>query len=477
MDRGVFVASLLVWAGAEEVGAREDQMKELSPKDHGEAVAHYRSEIIGSLTKRELDRGELRRELVELSNKRFRAPRSHGARSYSVATLERWYYAYKEGGLEALRPQARADRGRGRELSDEQRALLCAIRKEHPSASVPLILRTLVAEGRLPQGAVSETTVRRLFEEKGLDRVSLRQGVGGKQRLRWQAEHPGALWHGDVCHGSALVTGTQTTPVRIHALLDDASRYVVAIEAMAQEREVDMLALLVRAVRRHGPPDALYLDNGATYRGQTLSLACGRMGTTLIHAQPYDAPARGKMERFWRTLREGVLDFTGALGSLHDLNVRLYAFLDEHYHHSPHASLFGKTPAAAYEAYRRAADAFDETRLRAALTVQSRRRVRRDCTLSMDGQEWEVPLGFLAGRLVTVSRCLVDPTEPPSLEHEGRRFVLGAVDPVKNGHRKRSHDNLDRPHDARVPFDPPRALLDRALGRRPGSSRDGKELS
>ncbi len=46
------------------------------------------------------------------------------------------------------------------------------------------------------------------------------------------------------------------------------------------------------------------------------------MGTTLVHAKPYDAPARGKMERFWRTLRERCLDFCGALASLHDLNVR-----------------------------------------------------------------------------------------------------------------------------------------------------------
>ena len=44
--------------------------------------------------------------------------------------------------------------------------------------------------------------------------------------------------------------------MRIHAILDDASRYVVAIEARHTEREVDMIALLVRALRRHGPRDS-----------------------------------------------------------------------------------------------------------------------------------------------------------------------------------------------------------------------------
>jgi len=443
-------------------------MQSLTPKDNAEAIALYRSEIIGSLTRRELDRGQLTEALQELSQQRFRPPRSHSPRTYSVATLERWYYAYKDGGLEALKPQPRADRGRGREMPAALRDLLVEIRKEHPSASVPLILQTLEADGRLETGSVSASTVRRFFAEKGIDKASLRAGgARTKMRLRWQAEHPGALWQGDVCHGASLVTSTTTTTVRIHALMDDASRYVVALEAMAYEREVDMLSLLVRAVRKHGPPDAMYLDNGSTYRGETLSLACARMGTTLVHAKPYDAPARGKIERFWRTLREGCLDHTGSLGSLHDLNVRLWAWLDERYHKAPHGALMGKTPHEVFTAAARAPDSFDEAKLRDALTVQARRRLRRDNTLAMDGVDWEIDLHFLAGQLVTVSRCLVDPSEHPWVDYEGKRYVLHPVDPVRNATRPRSVQNLDTPHTARVPFDPPGALLDKMLGKRP----------
>lgn len=439
-------------------------MESISPRDHAEAVALFRSQVIGSLTARQLGRGELGEELSRLSAQRFRPPRSHSSRTYSVTTLERWYYAYQQGGLEALRPGERADKGRGRDLRPELRELLLAIRREHPSASVPLILRTLTAQGRLEPRTVAACTVRRLYQQEGLDRVSLRQGgTRGKVRLRWQAEHPGALWHGDVCHASPLIVDGKAVPVRIHALLDDASRYVVAIEAHYEERELDMLGLLVRAVRRFGPPDALYLDNGSTYRGQTLALATARMGTTLLHAKPYDAPARGKMERFWRTLREGCLDFTGSLGSLHDVNVRLFAFLDEHYHKAPHAALMGQTPASIFAASPRSIESFDEAKLRSALTIRSRRRVRRDCTLAMDGQDWETDLGFLAGRLVTVARCMVDPAESPWLEHDGKRFVLHRVDPIRNASRPRSAARLEEP--SRVPFDPPKALLDKTLAR------------
>jgi transposase InsO family protein len=451
-------------------------MSTLTPKDHAEAVALFRSEIVGALTRRELDRGELSQALTELSQQRFRPPGANATKAYSVATLERWYYAYKAGNLEALRPAPRSDRGRCRELTEAQRKLLAAIREEHPSSSVPVILSTLVAEGRLQAGAISASSVRRFYQEQGLDRISLRSGNDsrGKVRLRWQAERPGALWHADVCHGSALLVEGKSQPVRIHGILDDASRYIIALAAHHTEREIDMLGLMVRAVRKHGPPDALYLDNGSTYRGQALSLACARMGTALIHAKPYDAPARGKMERFWRTLREGCLDFVGSLGSLHDLNVRLWAFIDEHYHRAPHGGLLGRSPAAVYEETPRPVDAFDESMLRKALTIHARRRVRRDSTLPMDGTDWETDLHFLAGRLVTVSRCLIDPSEPPWIEHEGRVHLLHPVNAKANAQKARSKSCLDSAHPARktVVFDPPKALLDKTLGRRPSKPND-----
>jgi transposase InsO family protein len=442
-------------------------MDEFKPKDHAEAIALFRSQVIGPLTVRELSRGELASELQALSRQKFRSPRHHGSRRYSIASLQRWYYKYKAGGIEGLKPKPRSDRGRGRDLNAEQKALLVDIRREHPDTSVPVILNTLQDDGRLEADAVSATTVRRMFRERGLDRVTLRNAAGrSKMRLRWQADCPGALWHADVCHGSALqLQEGKSRPVRIHAILDDASRFVVAIEAMHQEREIDMLGLLVRAVRRHGPAGALYLDNGAAYRGQALGLAAARMGTVLIHARPYDAPARGKMERFWRTLREQCLRFTGTVGTLHDLNVRLWAWVDERYHKAPHGGLMGKTPQSVYQAAGRAADDFDESKLREALTVHARRRVRRDNTVALDGRDWETDLGYLAGTVVTVGRCLVDPDDCPWIEHEGRRYPLHSVDPVRNAHRRRTGRWLDEPDKARVAFDPPKAALDRALGR------------
>jgi DNA-binding transcriptional ArsR family regulator len=144
-------------------------MKDLSPKDHGEAVATFRHAVIGPVCARELSHGDLAAALRELSQTRVRPPNASRTKTYSVPTLERWLYAYRRGGLAALRPQGRSDRGRGRDLTDTLRTLICDIRREHPSASARLIVRTLEADGRPPHGndAAQDAQKRRLRRLRG----------------------------------------------------------------------------------------------------------------------------------------------------------------------------------------------------------------------------------------------------------------------------------------------------------------------
>jgi putative transposase len=442
---------------------------ELGPADPAEAVAIYRATVIGPLMHRVLTHGQLATELRGLSEQRFRPPGAHSTRTYSVPTLERWLYAFRSDGLAGLRPQPRSDRGFAQDLSEELRTLLLDIRREHPDASVPLILKTLVDEGRLEEGKVSEPTVRRLYVAHGLARRAARPEGESKTRLRWQAERPGALWHGDVCHVTGCTVGGKEMPIRIHGLLDDASRYVVALEAHTTEKEVDMLGMTVDALRRHGKPDGLYLDNGSTYRGEVLKTACARLGITLLHARPYDPQARGKMERFWRTLREGCLNYLGAVASLGDINATLRAFLDRRYHPAPHAGLLGKSPGKVYAARPAGEGAVDEKTLRAALTERTRRRVSGDNIVSVDGVVWQLDQGYLAGQVVSVARCFVAPDEPPWVEHEGKRLLLHPLDPQRNARRKRppcggpAPDKPTRP----VDFNPARTL-----GRSTGGGED-----
>ncbi len=444
-----------------------------APKDHAEAVARFRAEIIGHLARADLAWGELGSAFEELSQKRFRPPGSKISRTYGASTLERWYYAYKDGGLAALRPKERADRGHGRALTDQMRELICDIRRDHPTASVPLILDTLVRQGRLDADAVSPSTVRRLLRRRGLTRQTGLDAHNSPQRLRWEAAHPLALWHGDVCHGQAIQVDGRSRPVRIHALMDDASRFVVALEAHHTERESDMLGLFADTLRRHPAPDRLYLDNGSTYSGRLLSTICERLEIGLVHATPYNPEARGKMERFWRTMRERCLDHTGALGSLEALNLRLWSWLDRDYHRAPHSGLMGKTPAEVFRNERPdGRSPCGEEALSRAFVARDERRVKADSTLSFEGKLFEVDQRFLCGRTVEVCFSVLDGGEDPWIAYDGQRFELYPVDPRRNAHRQRTP--ADHSGD-KTDFDPTGAMLDEALGRSPSATQDTED--
>lgn len=445
---------------------------ELKAKDPTEAVALFRHALIGALCARgTLTHGELATELRVLSSRAVRPPEAKCTRHYGASTYEAWLYAYRRGGLEALKPKRRRDRGHGQQLSQEKRDLLLDIKRERPDASASLILRTLVEDGRLPRGFLRESTVRRLYAEHGLSGEKCRQLSGAsRERRRWEAPRPNVIWHADVCHGPALKVDGKSVPLRIHALLDDHSRYILAIQACSTERESDMLALLLKAWRNHGLPEKLYLDNGPTYTGDALYTACGRLGITLLHARPYDPQARGKMERLWRTLRGQCLSHLGPMSSLHDVQVRLLAWLERHYQVAPHSSLLGKSPAQVYESgtSEEQRDRITEQQLRDALTVEGRRRIAGDGTLTIAGQLFEAEQGFLSGAAVSIFRTLADPTALPWLTHEGKKLVLRPVDPIANGMRQRA-TRPSRGIDA-IAFDPPGALLKRLLGKKGDSS-------
>ncbi len=289
-------------------------MDTLVPQHHAEEVAVFRHGLIGELTCRELSHGERMSVLRRLSAQRVRPPGSDDTRCFSIPTLERWLYAFRKGGLAALAPRARSDSGRGRDLAPELRELLCDIRREHPDVSVTMIVRTLRADGRAGT-ELTECTVRRMLAAAGLTRRAVADAPSGRTRLRWEAARPGALWHGDVCHGPTLILAGKRTPVRVHALLDDASRYVTELRVAADEREETMLSLFARAMMAHGKPDAIYLDNGSTYRGLALATACSRL--RLADTAP------GEVAQVDFGQMTMLADATGRLRALHALIVTM----------------------------------------------------------------------------------------------------------------------------------------------------------
>jgi hypothetical protein len=130
-----------------------------------------------------------------------------------------------------------------------------------------------------------------------------------------------------------------------------------------------------------------------------------------LHGVQFATHAKGKIERFFRTLQESFfpeLSFEPA-ADLEQLNRRLWHWIENGYHRRAHAALGGKTPL----------ERFGGVRLRplpqnwqALFYERISRRVRLDATVSLEGQLWEVPV-HLRGRAIELRR---DPFEQTRIE-------------------------------------------------------------
>lgn len=434
----------------------------MTPKpSRREEIALFRLGVIGDLLSRELAQGELKDELVQRAKRRYRPPGATRTRLYHYKTLQRWYYAARRNEASALEPRSRA-RGHALSLTNEQRSLLLQMREDHRSAAAELLLAEAVRHGVVAEGQLSLSTLRRLYRSADLPRVSTRRADRADvQRRRWQAAHPGDLWHGDVCHLMMTSEKGQRRRVLVHGFMDDTSRYMVALVARTQERERDMLEVLCGALLRHPAPRVVYLDNGACYRGKALPVVCKRLGINLVHAKPYSPEARGKMERVWRTMRQRCTDHMPANATLHQVNQALASWTDVDYHRRPHSSLLGQTPRRRYLdglGQRRAP--MTPSELARALEVSLRRQVRRDGTFTLAGTAYEVSGRHLCGKRIAI---VIDALtgNPIRASWQGKPVRFGLCDPVSNRGRRRADVQDPEPVD-KAPFDPIASLLQKA---------------
>lgn len=436
-------------------------MKLLPVPSHREQVALFRLGVIGDLLARDLARGELREELIARARKRYRPPGADTSRSFHHKTLQRWYYEAKSDLVGGLLPESRA-RGVALELTDEQRELLLDMRREHPSAAAELLRDEAVRHGALAENALSLPTLRRLYAAFDLPRQSKRRTErSDSQRRRWQAAHPGDLWHSDVCHVK-LADDTTSRLFLVHGFLDDASRAGLTLVARLAEREQDLLEVFLGALLKTPPPRTLYVDNGAGYRGELLALVCKRLGIRLVHAAPYSPESRGKMERFWRTMRQRCTDHLSPAASLHDVNQALWAWLDTDYNRRPHAALMGQTPRRCYREKMPAQRVPLTPKLLArAVEVDIKRQVRRDATFGIDGVVYEVAGRHLAGQHITVT-CDGLTGEPLRAAWQDKELRFGRCDAVANRQRRRPATQAQSNTTVDTPFDPIAALLAKA---------------
>ena len=182
-----------------------------------------------------------------------------------------------------------------------------------------------------------------------------------------------------------------------------------------------------------GLPVRLYVDNAKVYRSSQLARIAASLGILIVHTPPYQPEGRGKIERFFRSVREQFLanlDLKQTL-TLDDLNQRLWAWIDNAYHSTEHSAL-GTTPLLRWqrdiEHIRQLPPATD---LRRLFFHRLDRVVRRDSTFLLQSRFYEAPPD-LAGQTIEVR---FDPLDPASVEiyFQGQpQGTARLVDPVVN---------------------------------------------
>jgi len=396
-------------------------------------VALFRVSVLGPLISADLKHGDVRRLCQEQAALPWRLPDGRRVEP-SWRTIESWYYDYREGGFEALKPQGRSDAGRNRVIAPAIAAKIVALKRENRRRSVRRIIDMLVRdkETDVREGELKKSTVHRLLNVRGLSKRPARSEQ--KERRPFRHAFAGDCWMADVMHGPQALDGAGAPhKAYLHVFLDSATRLITAVAFRFGERAVDFESVLRQGIVQRGVPRVLYVDNGAAQTAESLALICAELGVHLRHCAPYDAAAKGAVERVIRTIRDEVCDeLPDEPMSLDELNARLWAWVARQYNRRQH----GGTERVPLEHWLEQADRLrpppPPARLRTIFLHRESRTVRNDHTIRYHGALLEV-FGPSPGQQVELrfdpDICFdpSDPTTLPMVYDEDGEFVCDTI--------------------------------------------------
>lgn len=410
-----------------------------------EQIALFRHGVVSTLISGPLAPGEQEKEICRLADKQWTIPGT-ARTTIGRTTLREWAANYKAMGFDGLKPRLRSDAGTSRRIPVVVQDLLLAMRRERPRASVQSLIRAVRLSGKVDADVrLAPSTVYRLLAAHGLPAKAARAEPDARA---FTHPHANDLWMSDVMHGPRLLVPGRKNGAKTYliAFIDDATRMVPFGAFYPAETAACFTEALKQAVLRRGVPRRLYVDNGATFRTRHLQVACATLNTALIHSRPYKPRGRGKIERFFRTVRATFLPHITSemLSDLGALNRVWWAWLEAEYHHTPHGGLCGQTPLDRFmtdEALVRSSPE-DLDRL---LRMKVNRRVARDRTIRLQGRLYEAPDGY-AGETVVVLFDPYDPARPVHMQRKGEdnEILLRRLDAVVNAKLPRP-DRVTKP--------------------------------
>lgn len=351
---------------------------------------------------------------------------------YKPKTVGKWFNLYTRGGMDALVPRTRCDKGGTRVITQEAEREIHRLRNEYPRLNATQIREKLVQDAILP-ATVSVSSVQRYIKRNGLKGAAAAET---KDRKAFEEAYFGGMWQADTCYLPYIREGGKSRRTYLIMILDDYSRMIVGGRLYYQENAANFQSVLREAIATYGIPNKLYVDNGAPYSNEQLSYICGSVGTVLLHTPVRDGAAKGKVERNFRTLKERWLYGVDVsqIQSLEEFNRMLADYIRRH-NTTVHSGT-GQTPLSRYLATN---DRIKRPRSREWLEESFHNRlirnVNRDATIHLSNVCYDAPMQFI-GQKVEV-RFLPGDIESAYILYGGIHYPLRVTDRIANGKTRR----------------------------------------
>ena len=357
--------------------------------------------------------------------------------SLSIGTINRWCRLYKDsnGDLKSLQPKDRCDQGKSRAMDEDTCLSLIELKLKAPALTVPQLIEQMNRQNRVSPGIVlNNSTVYRFLHQQNLVDRPLKKPV---DRRKFEAELPNDLWQSDVMHGPKVDVNGKMRKSYLIAVIDDHSRLIAHGQFYLTEALHSYLQAFESALAKRGLPRKLYVDNGAAFRSRHLEYISASLAIALIHSKPYQPQGRGKIERFFRTVRGQFL--TGFKGqTLNELNEAFDCWLTDIYHQRKHSST-RQTPIARFAANLQCLRAAPDN-LHDYFRKVARRKVNKDRSITLNGRLYEAPVALIGNRV----ELLYHQGQPEQVEvkYQNKSFgMLVAVNLNVNCRVKRDKNN------------------------------------
>ena len=389
-------------------------------EDEKMQVAVFRFSVISDFIHApSMNRLEKQRLLQDKCSRKWQIPFSARTR-ISRSTIRRWIRLYKAGqkDLKSLYPQDRGDQGGCRAMDEETCLRLTQLKKDMPTATVPHLIEQM--KRTCPETALNPSTVYRFLHRQNLMHPGANPPA---DRRKFEAELPNDLWQSDVMHGPKVTVNGKQRKTYLIAIIDDHSRLIVFARFYLSENVASYLDALENGLARRGLPRKLYVDNGSAFRSKHLEYVCASLSIALIHAKPYQPQGKGKIERWFKTVRGRFLPLYSPT-TLAGLNTAFEQWLIEDYQQKVHSAT-GQPPFERFTSKMhclRTAPANLKDHFRKVV----RRTVGKDRTITIDGRLYEGPVALIGKRI----ELLYHPGRSEQVEARYKNESFGMIRPV-----------------------------------------------